>query len=109
MSSERNITINENSKSMSFITIVLVSLLVDILLISEISDVFIFFLLTFYIMGVLFFRIKSKWSLYISLFLCILMSIFYVFNNLEIADKTAAWLFLFLLTGVVQELLNEKI
>lgn len=93
----------ENKKII--LTFILLTIPADIFLIKGSSDFRIFGILGFYIAGILFYRLGSRLTFSFALVLLGGMFFSFIFTGTsESTEKAAVWLFLFLLTGIIQQL-----
>lgn len=73
------------------------------------SDILIFGLLGLYIFSVNLYKLKSKTTFLICFFLLAAFSSLFIFTKTsDSTEKAAVWLFLFLFTGIIQELWQLK-
>lgn len=102
-SNRKEIRIIRKNRS-SFMSILVVLFSIDIFFIKSSSDLIIFGLTSYYVMGVFLFRLKSNTTTKISLCLCIIMILSYLtLGSTSISEKAGVWLFLFLLIGIIQQ------
>ncbi len=92
------------SKSI-FLTAVVLFVFGDIFIIARLSDLLFFGLLFFYIIGILLYKITSRTTFQFCIFYVGIIFVQFVLSgegSLR-AEKAAVWLYLFLLTGVIQK------
>ncbi len=86
------------------LTLMALAILGDILFMPGSSDIRIFSLLAIYISAVRFYRIKSVITFYWCLILLLLMFMLFLLRGpAPDTEKTAVWLFLFMMIGVIQQ------
>lgn len=73
------------------------------------SDIITFGILGLYMCVIYFYRLKSKTTFLICFFILTAFSILFIFTSTsKSTEKAAVWLFLFLFTGIIQELWQTK-
>ena len=86
--------------------------IIDIFFSNTKSDVIIFGVLGLYLFSINFYKLKTKTTFLICFFILGAFSIQFIFGDIsDHTEKAAVWLFLFLFTGIIQELWqlqNEK-
>ena len=101
----------KNYKS-SMLTAIVLVIIGDIFLSNIKSDLIIFGVLGLYLFSVNLYKLKSKTTFLVCFFVLAAFSIQFIFSSTsDHTEKAAVWLFLFLLTGIIQEfwqLKNEK-
>lgn len=98
----------KNYKSSALTSIVLI-IMADIFFSNIESDIFIFGILGLYLFSIKLYELKAKTTFLICVFILAAFSIQFIFSNTSShTEKAAVWLFLFLLTGIIQELWQLK-
>lgn len=98
----------KNYKS-SMLTTIMVIIIADIFFSNIESDIFIFGVIGFYLFSIYFYKLKAKTTFLICFFILVAFSIQFIFSSTSNhAEKAAVWLFLFLSTGIIQELWQLK-
>lgn len=86
------------------LTIVFLGICADILFLKESSDFRIFALLGIYIASIVIYRLSSRFTFILSLFVLVIMYIeFLLTGTSENTEKAAVWLFFLMGTGAVQQ------
>lgn len=87
----------------AILSVIFLSIISDIVFIKENSDLIIFGILGLYIGAILFYKLKSRLTFILALFLLGVMYIKFIFSGTsESTEKAAVWLFFFLLIGIAQ-------
>lgn len=98
----------KNYKS-SMLTAIVLIVMGDVFFSNTKSDVVIFGVLGLYLFSINFYKLESKITFLICFFILAAFSVSFIFSNTsDHAEKAAVWLFLFLLTGIIQELWKLK-
>lgn len=98
----------KNYKS-SMLTVIVLAIISDIFFSNFESDIFIFGTLGLYLFSINFYKLKAKTTFIICFFILTAFSILFIFTNTsDSTEKAAVWLFLFLFTGIIQELWQLK-
>lgn len=85
------------------------AVIADIFLLKIQSDYMIFGILGLYMFVIKFFKLESKTTFTFCMFILGLLFMGFVFTgSSEHTEKAAVWLFLFMATGILQELLLDK-
>lgn len=91
------------------LTAFLLIILEDVFFSSIQSDLFIFGMLAFYIFLIHTFKLKSKPTFFLCLFILGFFFVEVIFTGTsKHVEKAAVWLFLFMAIGVIQELLDKR-
>lgn len=92
----------ENKKTI--LPFVFAAIAMDVFFLKESSDFLIFSILAIYIILIKLFKITSRLTFSLCIALLIAMFVNYVFTGTSIStEKTAVWLILFLVIGVIQQ------
>ena len=106
-----NFSYLKNYKS-SMLTVIVLIIMIDIFFSNTKSDVIIFGVLGLYLFSINFYKLKTKTTFLICFFILGAFFIQFIFGGTsDHTEKAAVWLFLFLFTGIIQELWqlqNEK-
>lgn len=98
----------KNYKS-SMLTAIVLIIIGDIFLSDTKSDAVVFGILGLYLFSINFYKLKAKTTFLICFFILAAFSIQFIFSNTsDYTEKAAVWLFLFLFTGIIQELWQLK-
>lgn len=98
----------KNYKS-SMLTAIMLVIIANIFFSNIKSDIFIFGVLGLYLFSIIFYKLKAKTAFSICLFILAAFSISFILSNTsDHTEKAAVWLFLFLFTGIIQELWQLK-
>lgn len=96
-------TIMEKNKS-SVLLLVFIGIISDIFFISKSSDLLIFSILALYIFSSLIYKLKSKIAYFTCLLLLSLLFVLFLLSGpSDKTEKTAVWLVLFMLVGIIQQ------
>ncbi len=83
---------------------IFLSIVADILLISDSLDFRIYGILFLYILSILFYRLSSKTTFRLSLILFGIMFLKFIFSGTSSeTEKAAVWIFFFLAIGIIQQ------
>ena len=87
------------------LTTIFLGICADILFLKESSDLRIFALLGIYIASIVFYKLSSRFTYILSLFVLVIMYIEFLLTGAsENTEKAAVWLFFLMGTGLVQQL-----
>jgi len=82
-------------------------ILVDILFVNFINSVIVLFLTSLWILSIWLYKFEGKISITIGLFFLPLCPFLLVFKKNLMAEKAAIWVYVFLVIGIFQQLLNK--
>ena len=86
------------------LSVILLGILADIFFVSGSSDLRIFSIITFYVISIWLYRLKSRITFLLCLMLLGLMFIEFLLSGAsERTEKAAVWLVLFLAIGIIQQ------
>lgn len=98
----------KNYKS-SMLTAIMLIIIADIFFSNTTSDVVFFGILGLYLFSINFYNLKAKTAFLICFFILVGFSIQFIFSSTSNhTEEAAVWLFLFLSTGIIQELWQLK-
>lgn len=98
----------KNYKS-SMLTAIMLIIIADIFFSNTKSDVVVFGILGLYLFSINLYKLKAKTTFLICVFILAAFSILFILTNTsDSTEKAAVWLFLFLSTGIMQELWQLK-
>ena len=96
--------IHSKSIKVIILTLVVLSVFIDIFFLKISSDIITFGLLSIYIILSNYYHFKSKFTFIYCIVLLFTMYIGFIISGPSpVTEKNAVWLFLFLLTGIVQK------
>lgn len=85
-----------------------IGFLVDIFVFKTISDLFILFLIILWTGTVIGFRLESRFSILTGIIFLITSCLFLLVKAETIAQKLAIWAYMFLVFGIIQQLVEYK-
>lgn len=89
----------------TFLTLCILAIVLDIILIKDTFDLIIFSIILFYCFATWLYKLRSKFTYFLCLGLFAIMYFGYLFTGASVpTEKAAVWLYLFLLTGIVQQI-----
>ncbi len=101
---QRRVGLFLHKNKQSVITILILSIIADILFWGDSSDLRIFPILILYIFCTVFYKLTDRTTFLISFLILGLMSTIYIISGPSVnAEKAAVWLFFLLLIGVFQQ------
>lgn len=92
-----------NKYNQRLLAIVFLFIVADILFVADKSDITLFFVLGLYGLCIKRYKLTSKLTFYLCLFVLLLMFFMIILTRVSIAtEKAAVWLFLLLAIGIIQ-------
>ena len=91
-----------------FFFLFIMAIVIDVFVLKKNSDLFLIFSAFLWILTLIGFRLEYRFSILSAILFLVLSSFFLWIQLRAIAEKLAVWAYIFLLIGIIQQIINNK-